>query len=149
MAVTIPYINSLIEKFWYIVLSNRAGAPNFTDLLNLSESIVKADNPKNTKLLQRLTKIREKTHDEIDMPAASFEIWMVRNWAASINKELEFRDGKYLKLYEIARIVDAVIQELCDIVTKVGKNYSMAIKYGERDETSNESARFDYSAYVT
>jgi len=69
LAQGIPYINSLIDKFWFIVLSNRNSSPNFTDLLNLTESIVRADNPDNTRLLNKVDYIRCNTHLEVEMPA--------------------------------------------------------------------------------
>ena len=134
----VAYINSLIEKFWYVVLTNRARCPNFTDLLNLADSIIVSDNPENKKAIEELNQIRMFTHDEIKMPAASFELWLSRNWQSSINKELEFKDGKMLKLYDIARITDAVVKQICGIVTSIAKKYTLQIAYGESTSRGKE-----------
>lgn len=129
--IQVPYITGLIEKFWFIVLTNKNASPNFSDLLNLAESIITIDNPENDKALEQITYIREYTHNEIKMASASFELWLSRNWQESINKEMEFKDGKEIKLYEVVRIVDNVIKDLCLTVSNVAKKYSIKIVYND------------------
>lgn len=139
MSFEVPYINGLLEKFWYIVLSNRGNTPNFTDLLNLADSIVIVDNSENIKDIDELNYVRKHTHVRIDMPAASFEMWMIRNWRQSINKDLTLRDGFTLKLYEAAEIIDEVILKICRIVTNIGKKYSLSIQYEDNSSSNQQS----------
>lgn len=137
MQSSIPYINSLIEKFWFIVINNRSNSPNFTDLLNLCESIILADGKdkkENKEHLKQINFIRSNTHKDILMPSASFELWVNRNWKNSINKELSFRDGKILRLYQIVETIDNVVKDLCEIVTEIGKKYTMHIIFEEEDK---------------
>lgn len=135
MGFQVPYINTLIEKFWYVVLTNRHSVPNFTDLINLADSIVKVDNPNpNNENLIKLNLIRKYTHPNIEMNIASFELWVSRNWHKSINKELDFIDGKTKRIHEIAEIVDEVIRDLCRIVSDVGKKYSLQIQYETEED---------------
>lgn len=137
MGFDVPYINGLIDKFWYVILTNRGRSPNFTDILNISESIIFADDEDNAKALSEINVIRLHTHKEIDMPAASFELWMSRNWNSSINKELDFKDGKSIKLSEIARITDEVLRDITRIITPIAKKYTLQIAYSQSSQQSN------------
>ena len=136
MGFDVPYINGLIEKFWYVILTNRGRSPNFTDLLNIGESIVLSDNEKNIDTLEKLRWVRNNTHKEIMLPAASFELWMTRNWGSSINKEIDFIDGKSLKLHIVARIIDESILEIVNIITPIAKKYTLSIAYSQNDNSS-------------
>jgi hypothetical protein len=140
MGFEVPYINGLIDKFWYVILTNRGRSPNFTDMLNIAESIVVADDASNKATLEQLNTIRNTTHPEIMMNAASFELWMSRNWMSPINKDLDFMDGKSIKLHQIARIVDATIAEIVKIITPIAKKYTLAIAYSGDSNAGSSSA---------
>jgi len=137
MGFEVPYINGLIDKFWYVVLTNRGRSPNFTDILNISESIIIADDEENKKSLVEIENIRKNTHPEIMMAAASFELWMSRNWNSSINKELDFKDGKSIKLSEIVRITDEVIRDITKIITPIAKKYTLQIAYSQSSSSQD------------
>lgn len=139
MGFEVPYINSLIEKFWYVVLTNRGRSPNFSDILNLADSIISVDNPDNKDALAKLESVRVNTHPRIEMNVASFELWLSRNWASSINKELEFKDGKMIKLHEVVAVTDEVTRNICRIVSEIAKKYTLQIKYDDSHSKGSTS----------
>jgi hypothetical protein len=149
MGFEVPYINSLIEKFWYVVLTNRGRSPNFSDILNLADSIISVDNPDNKESLAKLEYVRVNTHPRIEMNVASFELWLSRNWSSSINKELEFKDGKMIKLHEVVAITDEVTRNICRIVSEIAKKYTLQIKYDDSHGKSSTGQGFDMYDFGT
>lgn len=121
------------RAFWSAVTRNAFNQPNFTDCLNLLDSveIIIGDE----EIRKRIIWLHQNTTEGLNQPIATIEIMLFKNWQCGTNKELEI-GGKTYTLTQLFQYCNNLLTECCRLMTQMTKNYSFDIKYGNDDGTT-------------
>lgn len=119
-------------SFWAVLMSNSFLAPNYTDLIRLTEAMILSEQEPDIQLLQEVYDIYDSTDPDLNINLASLEMLVfhqLHHPTSSLNKELEI-DGKSYKLIDLYKYLDKCNQKLVRIVIEIAKKYSLDIPMG-------------------
>lgn len=139
------YMDFLITSFWHSVLGHNFAQPNFTDLMRLTESIVRVHyrkkmdaNPEeyeeyhkkeHERYLQILAVINEKVTESVNTPLATIEFMVFKNWQKPPDASIIVH-GKEFKMFALFNELNKAVQQFVQVVNDIGMNYSLDTEYG-------------------
>lgn len=86
----------------------------------------------NKEVRERILWLHKNTAQGLNQPLATIEILLFKNWSAGTNKELEV-GAKTYTLAQLFQYCNELLTECCRLMTKMTKNYSFDIKYGDEN----------------
>jgi len=123
------YIEVLIMQF----LSNMHRY-FYSNALFIARDIIKANEPFNQKLLEKINEIWENTTPELNISLSTVEAYYITNWIR-LSRSIEMRDNNdrivEMPIYKLKKHLDEAYMELRDVVRIVARKYSIDIPFRE------------------
>jgi hypothetical protein len=107
--------------------------PNYTDLMQITRSLILAEGDVKEKLLEEINFIEDNTSEDVNIPLSVIELCVYQNRQRGTQYEVTLYEKQYT-ISELHRICNHVIGRLCRIVISIAKRYSLEVEFrGESD----------------
>lgn len=130
-------VEYLISSYYMVLTQNDFFNPNYTDLMQITRSLILAEADVKEDLLKEINFIEDKTSEDVGIPLSVIELCVFQNRTKGTQYEVTLYDNQYT-ISELHRICNHVIGRLCRIVISIAKRYSLEIEY-KKDPSGNSN----------
>jgi hypothetical protein len=116
-------------QFWGVLINNHFTEPNFMDLYFTVYALVNSEDTPDKEYKKKLEFIEQNTTQKLGMQLAQVEYFYWKNCMKGLQTDLTLKGDKSLNIMQVFAELNEALKEMVMIVVKLGKKYSLDIKY--------------------
>jgi len=128
-------VEYLLAMYYSVLTANDFFNPNYTDLMQITRSLILAEGEVKQNLLDEINYIEKYTTKDVMMPLSVIELAIAVNKGKGTQYELTLHD-KQFTISELHRICNEVISQLCRIVISIARRYSIEVQFRSDGDSS-------------